>query len=43
MNAHVGGVPVEKAPLLLVSGVGAGLLLAGPLHKRAPCMHLTPV
>jgi hypothetical protein len=29
MNAHVGGVPVEKTLLPLVSGVGAGLLLAG--------------
>ena len=26
--AHVGGVPVEEALLPLVSGVGAGLLLA---------------
>ncbi len=28
MNAHVGGVPVEKTPLPLVSGLGAGCLLA---------------
>jgi hypothetical protein len=28
MNAHGGGVPVEKTPLPVVSGVGAGLLLA---------------
>jgi hypothetical protein len=26
--AHIGGVPVEEAPLPLLSGVGAGLLLA---------------
>jgi hypothetical protein len=28
MIAHVGGVPVEEILLPLVSGVGAGLLLA---------------
>jgi hypothetical protein len=28
MNAHIGGVPVEKTPLPLVSGVGSELLLA---------------
>jgi hypothetical protein len=28
MIAHVGGVPVEEALLPLVSGAGAGLLLA---------------
>jgi hypothetical protein len=28
MNAHVDDVPVEKTPLPLVSGVGAGCLLA---------------
>jgi hypothetical protein len=29
MNAHVGGAPVEKTPLPLVSGVGTRLL-TGP-------------